>query len=174
MQRQPIDIKDLVLPSLSTWNNGWFLLAAGDFEAGKHNCMTVAWGSFGTIWERPIATVAVRPTRYTYEFMEAADDFTLTQFGEEHRGIISDLGTRSGRDMDKINDSGLTPIAASKVASPAYDEAELIVECRKIYTQDLDPARFGADYIEPMYNNDYHRIYWGEVIAVSGTAKYAK
>ena len=74
--------------------------------------------------------------------------------------------------MDKINASGLTPAAAENVASPIYDEAILTIECRKAYYHDLDPKHFIADYIGGMYNGDFHRMYMGEVLAISGTDAY--
>jgi flavin reductase (DIM6/NTAB) family NADH-FMN oxidoreductase RutF len=77
------------------------------------------------------------------------------------------LGSKSGRDSDKIAESGLTPIAAAKVAAPAFDEAELVIECRKTYWQDMNPAHFIDPDIEEQYKDrDYHRIYFGEVVAV--------
>jgi len=145
------------------------LLTSGDFAAGHFNTMTVAWGSMGTMWEKPFVQVVVRPVRYTYEFMERYDSFTLSAFPSEHRDTLLFLGARSGRDSDKIAESGLTPIASSRVAAPGFAEAELIVECRKVYWQDMDAAHFLTPEIERHYpERDYHRIYFGEVLAIWG------
>lgn len=150
------------------WDSGWFLLTAGDFAAGRFNTMTVSWGSFGTLWNRPFAQVVVRPTRHTHGFMEAADSFTLCAFGEQRREALRLLGTKSGRDGDKIAEAGLTPEAALRVAAPVFAEAELAIECRKLYWQDLDPAHFLDPTIEANYpRRDYHRVYFGEVVAVA-------
>ncbi len=155
------------------WEEQWLLLSAGDFCKGSFNTMTVAWGSLGVMWNRPFAQVVVRPTRYTREFMERYDTFTLTAFPEQHRPALSLLGSRSGRDGNKIAASGLTPIASTKVAAPGFAEAELIIECRKIYSQDLDPARFFDPSIETNYpKKDYHRVYFGEIVAILGTESY--
>jgi len=172
---QLIDIKpdDLVLKPHGLWGRQWLLLAAGDFAAGRHNCMTVAWGSLGTMWNRPFAQVVVRPTRYTYEFMESHDTFTLCAFPEALRPALQLLGTRSGRDGDKIAAASLTPVAAARVAAPVFAEAELALECRKLYWQDLEPAHWCDPSIEDQYpQRDYHRVYFGEILAARGTEAY--
>ena len=84
------------------WNNRWFLLTSGDFNSGQYNTMTVSWGSFGIMWNKPFAQVVVRPTRYTYEFTEKFDTFTLCSFSEKYRRALNILGSKSGRTVDKI------------------------------------------------------------------------
>lgn len=149
------------------------LLTNGDFTAGHFNTMTVGWGSLGVMWGRPFVQVVVRPTRYTYEFMEQYDTFTLCAFPEAYRQALQLLGTKSGRDGDKIAEAGLTPIASTLIPAPGFAEAGLIVECRKIYWQDMDPAHFLDLTIEKHYaKKDYHRIYFGEVVAINGTEAY--
>jgi len=167
MQRNVIPIKDFTVQAHTIWNNKWFLLTAGDFEKGDYNTMTVAWGSFGTMWHKPFAQVVVRPTRYTFGFMEKYDSFTLTAFPKEFKKALSFLGSRSGRDMDKIAESGLTPCKSSIVAAPSFDEAELIVECKKMYWQDFTPDNFVDPGIDENYpQKDYHRSYFGEILTV--------
>jgi len=169
MPRVPIEPSRLLARPTDIWDRGWFLLTAGDLAAGRYNTMTVSWGFFGTLWNRPVAQVVVRPTRHTFRFMEESCDFTLTAFPEELRPTLRMLGTRSGRDGDKIADSGLSLEPASRAASPSFAEAVLLVECRKIYWQDLDPGHFLDPSIEREYpKRDYHRIYLGEILAVSG------
>ncbi|MBN2202034.1 flavin reductase [bacterium] len=149
------------------WAEHWLVLTAGDWAAGDYNAMTVSWGATGFLWEKPFAQVVVRPTRHTYGFMERYGSFTLCAFPERHREALALLGSRSGRDGDKINASGLTPEASSVVAAPRFGEAELVLECRKIYWQDMDPARFIDPSISGHYPlKDYHRIYYGEIAAV--------
>lgn len=168
MQRRAIPPDQLVLPPFSHWDDRWFLLTAGDWPSGVFNTMTVSWGSFGTIWNRPFAQVVVRPTRHTFRFMEEYRSFTLCSFPSEHHEALTLLGTRSGRDGDKIAASGLTPEAATSVAAPAFAEADLVVECRTIYWDDLEPGRFLDPSIDRNYpGKDYHRIYFGEAVAVS-------
>ena len=173
MSVKPIQVDDWLLRCCSLWGKDWLLLTAGDFASGKFNAMTVGWGSFGRMWNKPFAQVVVRPTRYTFEFMEQYDTFTLCAFPMQYHDALNLLGTRSGRDGDKIAAAGLTPVAASSVAAPAFVEAELVVECRKQYWDDMDPSRFIADDIARHYSlKDYHRIYFGEILAVLGTEKY--
>lgn len=129
--------------------------------------MTVAWGSLGAMWNKPFVQVVVRPVRYTYEFMERYDTFTLCAFPEAYRKALSLLGSKSGRDSDKIAESGLTPIPSTKVTAPGFAEADLIVECRKIYWDDFDPAHFLLPEIAQNYpQKDYHRVYFGEIVAI--------
>jgi flavin reductase (DIM6/NTAB) family NADH-FMN oxidoreductase RutF len=159
----------------SLWSGQWLLLTAGDFAGKEYNCMTVGWGSFGTMWNKPFAQVFVRPSRYTHEFMERFNTFTLCAFPAHYRDALMLLGTKSGRDGDKIAEAGLTPCAATTVAAPVYSEAELAVECRKIYRQDLAPEQFLDTAIETNYpEGDYHRMYFGEITAVTGTNAYTR
>jgi flavin reductase (DIM6/NTAB) family NADH-FMN oxidoreductase RutF len=168
-----IPIDDFQARCHHLWNDHWLLLCAGDHEAGQFNMMTVAWGSLGTMWNRPFAQVVVRPQRHTYGFIEQFDTFTLSAFPDRLRPVLKDLGTRSGRDMDKMNASGLTPVAAREVAAPGFAEAELVIECRKIYWDDVDPGQFLDATLDRNYpERDYHRIYFGEILAVSGTSAY--
>jgi len=116
----------------------------------------------------------VRPTRFTYGYMEDYDDFTVSAFPNEYRRALSYLGSRSGRDGNKLAGTNLTAIASRVVSSPSFEQAELTIECRKIYSADLDPARFIDPTIDTNYpNKDYHRVYFGEIVAILGTEKFA-
>ena len=155
------------------WKNKWFLLTSGDLHKGHFNTMTVAWGYFGIMWNKPMAVVVVRPTRFTFEFMEAYDTFTLTAFDKKYKKDLSLLGTKSGRDGDKIAETGLTPAPALTIASPVFKEAELIVECKKVYSDDFKPENFIDPTIDKNYPlKDYHRMYFGEVVHISGIDSY--
>ncbi len=170
MTRKPIPVEELVINPSRLWLSKWLLLTAGDLEKGDFNAMTVGWGTFGAMWNRPVAQAVVRPVRHTYGFMERYGEFTLTAFPEERRDALKLLGTKSGRDGDKIAESGLTPIPSTKVAAPGFEEAELIIECRTIYWHDFDPARFVEPAINDSYpEKDYHRSYLGEILAVHAT-----
>jgi len=109
MKRIDIPYDKLILPVCRAWEQQWLLLTAGDFSAGAFNPMTVAWGAFGVMWSRPLAMVVVRPTRYTYRFMEQYETFTLCAFHEEHRDKLEYCGNHSGRNGDKAKACGLTP-----------------------------------------------------------------
>jgi len=169
MENQVITAQELKVNIHSLWQKGWFLLTAGDFEEKRFNSMTVSWGSMGVMWEKPFVQVVVRPTRFTYKFTETSPDFTLCAFPEEYRKALSLLGTKSGRDSDKINESGLTPCKSSKVKSPSYIEANLVIECKKIYADIIKPEGFVEKNLERHYPlGDYHRVYFGEVISMRG------
>ncbi len=153
--------------------NQWLLLAAGDFQTGRYNAMTIAWGSIGTMWNKPFVQVVVRPQRHTRKFMDEFDSFTVCAFRPAFRSALQLLGSKSGRDGNKIAESGLTPAAAAAVAAPVFAEADLAIECRKVFWQDMDPKGFVNPAIAANYPaKDYHRIYFGEIIAISGTAEY--
>jgi flavin reductase (DIM6/NTAB) family NADH-FMN oxidoreductase RutF len=169
MNIQTIEPKDFSAKIFTLWDKGWFLLSAGSFASGKFNSMTVSWGWMGTIWERPVVQVLVRPTRYTFSFMESNPDFTLCAFPDQYRKALSLLGAKSGRDGDKIKESGLTPCKSSEVTAPSYIEANLVIECRKIYSDVIKPQGFIDKSIDNDYPlADYHKIYYGEVLTLRG------
>jgi flavin reductase (DIM6/NTAB) family NADH-FMN oxidoreductase RutF len=151
------------------WNKTWLLLTSGDFEQGKYNTMTVAWGSFGNMWNMPLAMVVVRPSRYTYEFFNQYDTFTLTAFPKEYKPALDLLGTKSGRDGDKIKESGLTPAASEKIAAPGFEESDLWIECQNMYWHDFDPEKFMLEAIHKQYlKSNYHRMFFGKILYIRG------
>ncbi len=171
--REAISFDQLLVQAHHLWDTQWLLLTCGDFSTGEFNGMTVGWGSFGTMWSKPFAQVVVRPIRYTYGFMERYDTFTLCAFPPEYRSALQLMGTKSGRDGDKIAQAQITPIESSQVAAPGYEEAELVVECRKLYWDDLEPSHFLDPTIENSYpQQQYHRVYFGEIVAIWGTEGY--
>jgi flavin reductase (DIM6/NTAB) family NADH-FMN oxidoreductase RutF len=172
MPRKPIPPTELRLPPFGAWEPGWFLLTAGENRPGAYNSMTVSWGALGVIWHHPLAIVVVRPQRYTRQFIEQYGTFSLCAFDEAYRPALQLLGTQSGRDTNKLSACGLTPIGLSHIPCPGYAEAKLILQCQKAYFQDLVPAHFLASYIAPNYNDDYHRMYFGEVLVAEGTTEY--
>jgi len=140
----------------------WMLITSGNIE--KFNTMTASWGGFGILWNKKVCFIFIRPTRYTYEFIEQNDNFTLSFFSEDYRKALSFCGTRSGRDVDKIAATGLTPVSGSQ-DTVYFEEARLVLECKKLYFQDLDPANFLDPDIEKNYAaKDYHRVYVGEIV----------
>ncbi|EKD52256.1 MAG: hypothetical protein ACD_62C00075G0012 [uncultured bacterium] len=170
MPHAPIPINTFTPAIHDLWANQWFLLTCGDYAKKDFNTMTVAWGSLGVMWSKPFVQVVVRPTRYTFEFLERFDDFTLCSFDKQHQKALTLLGTQSGRDGDKISAAGLTPITSSLVTSPSFEEAQLIIEAKKMYWQDFDPTHFLDPEIEKKYpKKDYHRVYYGEVVAIAKT-----
>lgn len=149
---------------LSLFADKWALVTAGVID--DFNTMTISWGGMGTIWNKPVATVYVKPVRYTHDFMEKNEFFTISFFSEEHRDALKLLGTRSGRDCDKVALSGLTavPCAEDRVT---FREAETTLFCRKIYAQDLDIFAVPPDARRTYYSSEApHTMYIGEIVSV--------
>jgi flavin reductase (DIM6/NTAB) family NADH-FMN oxidoreductase RutF len=173
MERQSIPFEGFNTNFVQLFDKQWLLLASGDLSTRQFNAMTISWGSLGYMWGRPFVQVMVRPQRYTFEFMEHYPTFSVCAFPPEYRQALSLLGTRSGREGDKLGTAGLTPIAASCIQAPIFEEAELVIECRKIYWQDIDPNNFLNPDIAKNYPiQDYHRLYYGEILALEGIGKF--
>jgi flavin reductase (DIM6/NTAB) family NADH-FMN oxidoreductase RutF len=169
MHLNPIPFDKFVIKPVHLWDLQWMLLTSGDFAGDKFNTMTVGWGSIGYLWRKPFVQIVVRPVRYTYQFMEEFDTFTLCAFPDMYHSALQHLGTKSGRNGNKIAEAGLTPIASTKIAAPGYVEANLIIECRKIYWDDINPQNFLDPELDKNYpRKDYHRIYFGEILALFG------
>ncbi len=141
----------------------WMLIGAGD--ANGHNMMTASWGGFGVLWNKSVSTIYVRPSRYTLEFIEKHDWYALCFFDEEYRDALTFCGRHSGRDADKCAQTGLTPCFDQ--AAPYFEQAQLVVICRKLYSQDMTPESFLDERLESNYNGaDYHRMIIGEIETV--------
>jgi len=158
-----IDPTELTDNVFKIMDSDWMLVTAGTM--GSFNTMTASWGAMGILWGKRIAVCFIRPVRYTYEFIERHSVFTLSFYDEGFRDALNLCGSMSGRDGDKAKAAGLTPVAASN-GSVCFGEARLVLECRKIYTHDLDPKRFLDPAIEGNYpKKDYHRMFVGEITA---------
>jgi len=141
----------------------WTLITAGPTDS--YNTMTASWGGFGILWSRNVCWCVIRPQRYTYEFMEREEHFTLSFFEEKYRDALNLCGTKSGRDIDKAAATGLIAIEGTLPATTTFAQACLVMECRKIYIQDVDPKNFLDPTIEKNYPiQDYHRMYLGEIV----------
>lgn len=137
----------------------WMLITAGDER--KFNTMTASWGGFGVLWNQNVSFIFVRPGRYTFQFLERGEHYSLSFLGDEHRRALQICGTKSGRDTDKVKEAGLTPVWGE--AAPYFEEARLVFQCRKLYIQDLDPKGFLDPALSGFYENDYHRVYVGAI-----------
>ena len=158
---RPEEIDDNVWKLIGT---DWMLITAGSLDS--YNTMTASWGGFGVLWGRNVCWCVVRPQRYTYEFMEREDHFTLSFFGEECRDALTFCGSHSGRDGDKAAKTGLTPINGDLPATTTFTQARMVLECRKLYAQNLDPSHFvDATIVNECYPaHDFHRMYLGEIV----------
>ena len=164
MSLQPIDLKTLAPQVFSDFVSKNALHTAGD-KAG-YNTMTIGWGQLGSIWNVPACTVYVRPERHTYGFMEKSEYFTVSVIPAERRDISRLCGTTSGREVDKAAACGLT-LAYAQGEAPYFEEAELVLLCKKLYAQDLDDAHItDGGPIEKFYGKagNWHRMYIGQVV----------
>jgi flavin reductase (DIM6/NTAB) family NADH-FMN oxidoreductase RutF len=139
----------------------WMLITAGIRES--FNTMTASWGGMGILWDKKVCFAFVRPTRYTFEFLEKSEVYTFSFLEEQYRDILMYCGTKSGRDVNKVIETNLTPIFGN--GTVFFAEARLVMECRKIYVQDITPGNFLDQTMNEYYpKKDYHRIYVGEII----------
>lgn len=159
-----VDPKQLNQNFFSAIGDQWMLITAGTQE--KCNTMTASWGGLGILWGGPVATCYIRPQRYTKEFVDREEYFTLAFFGEEYRKALSLCGSKSGREVDKVKECGFT-VRAAACGAPYFEQAELVLVCRKRFAQDMDPANIPEDIKEKWYpNQDYHTMYIGEIVEV--------
>lgn len=157
-----INAKEINQNLIKMIGDDWFLLGACKGE--DSNVMTASWGMMGYLWNKEVVNVYVRPTRHTYEFMEDTDTFSCSFFDESYRQQLRLCGTKSGRDLDKIQACNFTMTKVDN--TPVFEEASLTIICRKIAVYDLDPNQFIDESIDKHYNHDYHRVYTGEIIKV--------
>lgn len=159
---QPVDVKTLQENVFSMIGDQWMLITAG--SKARCNTMTASWGGLGVIWGAPAATCYIRPQRYTKEFVDREDYFTLSFFGEAWRKAMSLCGGKSGREVDKAKECGFT-VAAASCGAPYFKQARLVLVCRKRFVQDMDPAAIPQDVKEKYYPaQDYHTMYIGEIV----------
>jgi flavin reductase (DIM6/NTAB) family NADH-FMN oxidoreductase RutF len=145
--------------------DGWMLITPG--VPGRWNTMTASWGGFGHLWNMDVAFVFVRPSRHSYGFMEREEGFSLSFFDERHRKALDLCGSKSGRDTDKAKVAGITPRdfeATGSAQRVGFEEARLVLSCRKLYSQDLDARRFiDPDLVRNYPKGDVHRLYVGAI-----------
>lgn len=160
MSFKEINVSELGFNPWEKIGKDWFLLTSGD--ESKWNTMTAAWGAAGVMWRMNTFNAVVRPTRYTYEFMEKNDLFTVSFFSEKYKGALGFCGSHSGRDCDKAKEAGLTPKFID--GTTAFEEADLVLVCRKIYAQDMDIS-LAAEDIKPINGDEpIHKQYIGEIL----------
>lgn len=160
------EIKPIEIPGnpIHLIGQEWMLITAG--VSDHFNTMTASWGGLGELWFKPVCFCFVRPHRYTYEFMEQYEIFTLSFFSDAFKSQLNFCGSRSGRETDKVKECGFT-VRETQSGGIFFDEARLVLECRKIYFQDLLPDRMLDKTVLKNYpQQDYHRMYVGEILRV--------
>lgn len=154
----PEEIRDNVFKLI---DKDWMLITAGTCE--KYNCMTASWGGMGILWKKPVTFIFIRPIRYTFEFAETSQRMSLCFFTEKYRPVLNLCGTKSGRNIDKMNIEGLTPVF-SGAGVPFYNEARMAVFVKKLYAQFLDRNSVIEQSVHSLYgDNDYHKMYICEI-----------
>lgn len=161
MSFKKVDIHSIKMNPFDLIGDQWLLISAKKEDV--YNTMTASWGKMGVLWNKHVATVYIRPQRYTNEFVDESDYFTLSFFDESYKKTLGYLGSVSGRDEDKIAKSTLSLVDEGKMVS--FQEAELVFVCKKIYKQRIEEECFVDTTIkEKVYpEKDYHYMYIGEI-----------
>lgn len=133
---------------------------------GKINTMTIGWGNIGYEWARPIFTVLVRESRYTHQFLENAEDFTVSiSLDDKLNKALEFCGSKSGRDFDKFKECKLSFLDSKIVKSPAIAECDMIYECKIVYKDYMNIELLDDDIKNKWYETgDCHTIYYGEIV----------
>lgn len=141
----------------------WMLISAGTEQ--KWNTMTASWGALGVIWGKPSVTAYIRHSRYTKEFVDNNEYFTITFLQDGHRDALNVLGSMSGREIDKMHESGLTPVFVD--GQPTFEEAKLVLVCRKRCKSEIAPEDLVHQETADKWYSDknYHTMYIGEIVA---------
>ncbi|MBR1828072.1 MAG: flavin reductase [Atopobiaceae bacterium] len=147
-------------------NDDWALVTAGTKDGGW-NTMTIGWGTAGVLWSRPTVTVFVHPWRHTHQFLQDSDYFTVQLFDNEHKQDLGILGSKSGRDGDKVALTSLTPKAIEQ--GMTFEEATTTLVCKMIYTHAIELEKMPSDIrvgLGTFYKDDAHTVFVGELIDV--------
>ena len=159
-----IPVSQLLLNPVEKIGKEWMLCTAGG--EGNYNTMTCSWGHLGNLWNLPTAICYVRPQRYTKEFIDREEKYTLCFFPEQYKKALGYLGSHSGRDEDKVAKMGLTPVFDA--GTTYFAEAKLVLVCRKLYRGSLTEEGFlDKEVVEDCYpNRDFHDFYVGQIVKV--------
>lgn len=153
---------------LESVGKGILLTAAAE---GSVNTMTIGWGTLGIQWGKPIFIAFVRESRFTKALLDKNPAFTINiPVGEYDPSILKICGTKSGRDMDKFRELGLTPEEPETITVPGIRQFPLTLECKVIYKQAQDPDAINPENTDRYYQRadqqgDYHTAYYGQITA---------
>lgn len=129
------------------------------------NTMTIAWGYMGYSWNKPFFVAMVRPQRYTQELIKDAKDYTISiPYSDEMKEALIICGTKSGRDIDKEKEANIKFVPSKKIESPVVDNCNMYYECNIKYIDVLDKEKFPQDLKVNYTNDDYHYLYYGEIV----------
>ena len=156
-----VNFNDNVFRSIG---DDWMLVTAGTAE--DFNTMTASWGTLGILWNLPVAISFIRPHRFTFGFMERSEHYTLCFLDEGCRDILQFCGSRSGRDTDKVRETGLTPLTTEQ-GNIYFEQSRLVIECKKLYSDWIREEQFViSNLIGRNYKKkDFHKFYIGEIMS---------
>ncbi len=165
MTKRVIDFNEGLEETMKAFAEDRVLLVT-EGKRGIPNAMAIGWGQLGIIWRKPIFTVLVRPSRYSYQLIEETGDFTVNIVSPQFKEIVQFCGTVSGRVHDKFKEKNLTAATSLKVKTPHIKECLLHFECRTVYKNDLIPSELAPSIVPALYpKGDFHRLYFGEILA---------
>ena len=171
MAFEEVKISELQFNPFDKISRQWMLITAGK-SSEDCNTMTASWGGVGIMWGKPVATAYIRPQRYTKEFVDDNEYFTLSFLPEEQRKALNICGSVSGRDVeDKWKEAGLHPCYLNEGTPDevaAVEEAEMVFECRKLYAQEMLPECFIDTECDTKWypTKDDHTMYIAEIVKV--------
>lgn len=154
------NIRDIKESAVHMISDDWALVTAG--TENDYNTMTVSWGGIGELWGKDVCFIFIRPQRYTLPFLEKNERFTMSFFGGEYKKELTFCGRVSGKDADKAKETGLSPVFDGDTTY--FDEATVVLKCRKMAEYELTPdgfldAEIGKNYV----NGDYHKVFIAEI-----------
>lgn len=154
-------VYDLPFNVFEEINKNWMLITAKNPD-GKVNTMTASWGMMGEIWGKEAVTVYIRQSRYTKEFVDSQEYFTLSLF-DGYKKELGVLGSKSGRDGDKISEVGF---AIEEVDNqPTFSQCKAVLVCKKMYQDDIAIKDMKEDIVKAMYQDgDQHTMYIAEIV----------
>lgn len=148
----------------------WMLICAYDKENERTNAMTASWGGLGILWNKPVCIVFVRPQRHTFKLLNESDTFSACFLPEKYRDALRLCGTKSGRDMDKLLESGLSDTDVGGVK--AINDSDTVLVLKKIYTDELKKNGFiFPEELAHYKNDDFHTFYVCEIAGIYRKSK---
>lgn len=159
-----ISPKEIDKNVFETIGRQWMLISAGDEKS--MNTMTASWGGLGVLWNKNVCFAFIRDSRYTLEFVDNNDFFTLSFFGGNYMKELTFCGRNSGRNTDKLKETGLIPVFDAE--APYFEQAETVLVCKKLYKQKMNAESFiDKSLVEKNYSdNDWHEFFVGEIVKV--------
>lgn len=158
IESHPREITDNVIKLIG---REWMLVTSGSKDS--YNMMTASWGGLGILWHKPVCFLFIRPSRYTFQFLEKNDHFSIGFFTSDYKDVLNLCGSKSGREIDKMKEVNLTPIEDQETVY--FEESRMVLICKKLYTHDITNKNFLSAIREDIYmDNDFHRMYICEIL----------